>query len=311
MKQLGVLDLPYPSDSRSDSGLALASVSLALRRLRAAVSVPALFSDATALICQVVGFERAVLFSLRGHALIAESAYALSGTPAAGRASIQPRADSFELGPWLRESEVLRQRRATLVKDAANDPRALGMLPGTHSYVIAPLVCQSRAVGLIHADRGSAGGLATELDRDTLSAFAEGFGCAVERALLAERLRTHSKRLLELMRSTEASVTELSKLEMELPGSTEEEAAAGGGGRVPALEPQTDLTRREVEVLVMLADGETNGRIAERLVVSEGTVKTHVKHILRKLGVHNRSQAVSRYFRDAADREHRLTADSS
>ena len=47
----------------------------------------------------------------------------------------------------------------------------------------------------------------------------------------------------------------------------------------------------------MLADGETNARIAERLVVSEDTVKTHVKHILRKLGVRNRSQAVSRYFR--------------
>ena len=47
----------------------------------------------------------------------------------------------------------------------------------------------------------------------------------------------------------------------------------------------------------MLAEGETNARIAQRLVVSEDTVKTHVKHILRKLGVHNRSQAVSRYFK--------------
>ena len=56
------------------------------------------------------------------------------------------------------------------------------------------------------------------------------------------------------------------------------------------------LTRRELEVVAMLAEGETNARIARRLVVSEDTVKTHVKHILRKLGVHNRSQAVSRYF---------------
>jgi DNA-binding NarL/FixJ family response regulator len=50
-------------------------------------------------------------------------------------------------------------------------------------------------------------------------------------------------------------------------------------------------------VLGMLADGETNALIAQRLVVSQDTVKTHVKHILRKLGVHNRSHAVSRYFR--------------
>ena len=62
------------------------------------------------------------------------------------------------------------------------------------------------------------------------------------------------------------------------------------------------LTRRELEVVAMLAEGETNARIAQRLVVSEDTVKTHVKHILRKLGVHNRSQAVSRYFRAQAPR---------
>jgi DNA-binding NarL/FixJ family response regulator len=49
----------------------------------------------------------------------------------------------------------------------------------------------------------------------------------------------------------------------------------------------------------MLAEGETNASIARRLIVSEDTVKTHVKHILRKLGVHNRSQAVSRYFRSS------------
>jgi DNA-binding NarL/FixJ family response regulator len=53
-------------------------------------------------------------------------------------------------------------------------------------------------------------------------------------------------------------------------------------------------------VLAMLAEGETNVRIAQRLVVSEDTVKTHVKNILRKLGVHNRSQAVCRYFRREA-----------
>ena len=63
------------------------------------------------------------------------------------------------------------------------------------------------------------------------------------------------------------------------------------------------LTPREQEVLGMLAEGETNARIAQRLVVSEDTVKTHVKHILRKLGVRNRSQAVSRYFRARAPAE--------
>jgi DNA-binding NarL/FixJ family response regulator len=57
------------------------------------------------------------------------------------------------------------------------------------------------------------------------------------------------------------------------------------------------LTRREVEVLMHMANGETNRRIAARLFVSEATIKAHVKHILRKLGAANRAEAVSRYFR--------------
>ena len=53
-----------------------------------------------------------------------------------------------------------------------------------------------------------------------------------------------------------------------------------------------DLTDRELEVLVLVARGLTNGQIAERLFLSEGTVKTHVKRIFAKLALHDRTQAV-------------------
>jgi DNA-binding NarL/FixJ family response regulator len=56
--------------------------------------------------------------------------------------------------------------------------------------------------------------------------------------------------------------------------------------------PQFDeLTEREVEVLRLVATGATNREVAEKLVISEGTVKKHVSNILRRLGLRDRIQA--------------------
>ncbi|HEX2109529.1 MAG TPA: response regulator transcription factor [Rubrobacteraceae bacterium] len=60
--------------------------------------------------------------------------------------------------------------------------------------------------------------------------------------------------------------------------------------------PREVLTPRELEVLQLLARGKTNLQIAQELVISRLTAKTHVERIIRKFGVSDRTQAVLRAF---------------
>ena len=69
--------------------------------------------------------------------------------------------------------------------------------------------------------------------------------------------------------------------------------AQGGAG----IEPPDSLTPREIDVLVLVAEGLGNGEIADRLFVSDSTVKTHINHLLAKTGMRDRAQLVGYAFR--------------
>ena len=71
------------------------------------------------------------------------------------------------------------------------------------------------------------------------------------------------------------------------------ESAQRGHVRTPQPRSVDDLTQRELEILGLMADGLFNREISERLWLAEETVKTHVHHVLRKLGARSRAHAVA------------------
>src|SRR6202023_526390 len=101
-------------------------------------------------------------------------------------------------------------------------------------------------------------------------------------------------------KAAEAIMDNLARAEIELVRRADERSAASTAATL-ALAGETTaidelVTPGEREVIALLVTGQTNSAIAERLVISEGTVKSHVKQILRKLGAVNRSEVIARYL---------------
>ena len=98
----------------------------------------------------------------------------------------------------------------------------------------------------------------------------------------------------------------------EMAGALAQHVQTGGSG--PPAVPQrfSELTPRETEILSHLAEGQSNKVIARQLGISDGTVKLHVKAILRKLGVHSRVEAavlaVEHGMNQATERAHPVPA---
>lgn len=272
----------------------------ALVGLRPIESPEQLLERSTKEACHACGFDRAVLLRVDGSTLVPESVY-IEGDPTwAAELLAASRAAPMPLQMGTNETEALRRRRPLIVRDAAKESGVpeMAFVYKTTSYVAAPIIPEGRVIGFLHADHCHTGKVVDDFDRDALFAFAEGFGFAFERATLLHRLRAQGSEVRRLLSSAEEVFRSHAEAELELVRMADAglASARSSAGLIAAPTSLHEvLTRRECEVLRLLSAGHSNSTIAEQLVVSEATVKSHVQRILRRLNVRNRVEAAAVY----------------
>jgi DNA-binding CsgD family transcriptional regulator len=282
-------------------GRALTRVHAALGRLRGAGSVDQLIALAPSQLCRC-GFDRVMLTRIDGSRAVPQAIH-VAGHSDLGR-ELRELADvlTVELNHRTPETEMLRRPGPLLVAEARFDPRVLPEVleaTGTRSYVAAPVMPQGKVIAFLHADCLLTRRILDESDRDLLWTFAQGFSYAWERVVLLERLRTLRQDVRRGNASVLAVMDEFCEADVEIaqfdPG--DQTLVSSAAAMLVSADSRLDalLTRRELDVMQLMAVGETNASIAVKLFVSEGTVKSHVKHILRKLRAKNRAEAVSRF----------------
>ncbi|MBB3605975.1 DNA-binding CsgD family transcriptional regulator [Mycolicibacterium sp. BK556] len=244
-------------------------------------------------LCQA-GFSRVLFSRIERNMWLVRSAHIAGDTDLTDTLLRVGRAHPRRLCAPLPESAMVRTRVPILVTDPQSNPRVNADLVGVVKpdvYVAAPVYVWQNPIGLLHADAPSASGDVGTEDRDLLGLFAQGLGAIMERNIVVERIRSlhiaaqgHAGEIRSLAELLDSSI-DMAGCES-AAGMTLENHQEGNAER---------LTRRELQVLRLMSVGNTNGQIAARLFISEGTVKSHVRHIMQKLEASNRTDAVARY----------------
>jgi LuxR family transcriptional regulator, regulator of acetate metabolism len=209
------------------------------------------------------------------------------GAADAALAQLAPARMSLEYP--LIEFEVARRHGAEVVSVAdagGRTPAPLARFLGWESYAVAALTIGGETIGLLHAD--AVGRPLDALDGEVVGRYAAALSGVFERAVLRHTLELHRA---ELSSAVHWMSTRLTRLQ-DAGGLISPRPAGGDGHRLVDA-----LTGRERDVLRLMARGNTNLAIAHALVVREGTIKYHVKNILRKLGATSRADAVARFVR--------------
>jgi LuxR family transcriptional regulator, regulator of acetate metabolism len=281
----------------------LSRISEATARFAPADSLAELVRQAPALLCEAGDFDRAMISRVRGSTWTPAAVHVAAGADDEVNVALSAalRTLQIPLTGSLIETEVLRHRTPMLVEPTAGGTTSaphtferLAELLGSSAYVVAPIVIGDRVAGFLHADDYASGRELTVADRAGIQIFAAMFGLLYERAAMDQRLRDQRQAVLTAITAvTQGDIgpdaarlvrAQARSVGHDRRGDVWQQPVQGGA-----------LTSREREILRLLASGATNGQIASALVVSDNTVKSHIKRILRKLPAANRAEAVYRY----------------
>jgi DNA-binding CsgD family transcriptional regulator len=261
------------------------SLTAGIRRMKKAGSLQGLGRQACTELCDVLGFDSTLLSFVEDEGFVVEESDHGLGGP-----TVIPRRDCPA------ECACIRMRDTTATNDAdmPASPGYQGLL-GSENYLVAPVIAKSRVVALIHVGRRSEGAVTAD-DIDVVDAFASAYSLLHERMLNTERVQ---QQRTSIARAAARLTEEADRIAATaISFDVEDDARAEPPTIAADSALAATLSHRERQVFERLVLGASNAEIADELVITIETVKTHVKRILRKIGAINRSEAIALYMDD-------------
>jgi DNA-binding CsgD family transcriptional regulator len=261
------------------------SLTAGIRRMKKAGSLQGLGRQACTELSDVLGFDSALLSFVEDDGFVVEESDHGLGGP-----TVIPRRECAAERACIRLRDTTRTNEA----DMPASPGYRELLGSAH-YLVAPVIAKSRVIALLHVGRRSEDGVSAG-DIDVLDAFASAYTLLHEKMLNTERVqqqRTSIARAAARL-TEEADRIAAAAISFDVEDDTRVEPPTIAADSALA----ATLSHRERQVFERLVLGASNAEIADELVITVETVKTHVKRILRKIGAINRSEAIALYLED-------------
>jgi DNA-binding CsgD family transcriptional regulator len=249
-------------------------------------------------LCAVLGYAKAMYSFVSGSSWAPTSVSVhseLSGDFGGLVAAVDGHSISLRDAP--REAELVRRRRPYAIGRTdiyRHTYRPLLDLSRTDSYLAVPVVVGERAVAIVHVDLH--GNDLSDTDFHIVGTVAEVCALATETAGLRAQIARQNRHTRSELDRLNRALRDLERFDVTLDDADDRRIDSEAiADRKPEDDYATPLSARERDVLALMATGATNAAISRQLCISDGTVKSHVQRIFKKLGVTTRAEAAALY----------------